>query len=56
MTREELIQFIKANDTHYSNFTFQGHSFSDLHYIKQKIEEEKRKETKQNTMFSKLFR
>ena len=56
MTREELIQFMKANDPHYSNFTFQGHSRSDLHCIKQKIEEEKRKESQPNSMFSKLFR
>lgn len=47
MTREELIQYIKANDPHYSNFIFGGHTLEDLRWIKQKIEEEQRKATKE---------
>ena len=56
MTREELIAYIKENDTHYFNFTFIGYSFNDLLQLKQKIEEEKRKEIQQNPFLSKLFR
>lgn len=61
MDREGLIQYIKANDTHYRNFTFGGHSYQDLFEIKQHFEEEKRKEEKccdrhrSSFMFSKLF-
>jgi len=42
MTRHELIQYIKENNPHYSNFTFGGHSFKDLLFLKEQIEEEKK--------------
>jgi hypothetical protein len=44
MTRQSLIQYIKENDSNYERFTFSGHTYHDLVYIKEKIDEEKRKE------------
>lgn len=42
MTREQLIQYIKESDSHYQRFTFGGHTYHDLVYVKEKIDAEKR--------------
>lgn len=53
MTRQELIQYIKENDSNYSHLTFAGHTDRDLRWIKQQIENEKIKEHQTND-FAKL--
>ena len=58
MTRQQLIQYIKENDSHYKHFerfTFNGHSYRDLVHIKEKIDQEK-KEAEQAADLIKLPR
>jgi hypothetical protein len=55
MNRQELIRFIKANDSNYANMTFAGYSTNDLFLLRQKMEEEKRKENQSYQMHSVLL-